>query len=89
MAAKKSKSTGPAKPTTSGTAQAPGPDSAGAHSMVTRQPPQSRGHSQQSGPLGAEPDVQRLNVAMRVLADPVARTSFSQPYSGQQRSWRR
>jgi len=36
---------------------------------------------------GAPPRYVKYNVAVKVLADPVARTTFSQPYSGQRRFW--
>jgi hypothetical protein len=39
--------------------------------------------------MSPQPGFQRLNIAMQVLRDPVARTSFSQVYSGQPGNWRR
>ncbi|HTT48276.1 MAG TPA: hypothetical protein VMG39_09775 [Pseudolabrys sp.] len=36
---------------------------------------------------GSPASQQRLNVAMKVLHDPVARASFSRAYSGQTRNW--
>lgn len=54
-----------------------------------QRPPQGQGVPQRPYLLGAQPGYQRLNVAMQVLGDPVARTSFSRVYSGQPGDWRR
>lgn len=89
MARGKSKGRGSAESTKPRAAQASGSDSASTTSRGQRPPPQGEGVPQRPYLLGAQSGYQRLNVAMRVLSDPVARTSFSHPYSGQARSWRR
>ncbi len=52
-------------------------------------PPQGEGAPRRPFSTGSPSSEERLNVAVRVLRDPVARTSFSRPYSGQSRSWGR
>ena len=52
-----------------------------------RIPPQGPGVEQKPFLYGAPPRYVKYNVAVKVLADPVARTTFSQPYSGQRRLW--
>jgi hypothetical protein len=64
-------------------AQAPGSAQASADGQVDRPPPQGRGVPQRSNLMGPQPGFQRLNIAMQVLRDPVARISFSRVYSGQ------
>lgn len=52
-------------------------------------PPQGEGAPRRPFSTGSPAATERLNVAVRVLQDPVARMSASRPYSGQARSWRR
>ncbi len=54
-----------------------------------RPPPQGKGVTPRPYLVGAQPDYRQPNIAMQVLRDPVARTSFSRIYSGQARDWRR
>ena len=66
-------------------------DQADTASEVTVQfdnpPPQSAGVPMRLFTTGGPPNQERMNVAMRVLLDPIARNSFSRPYSGQRRNW--
>ena len=50
-------------------------------------PPQGAGAPQRLYSTGSPANVERLNVAMQVLRDPMARASFNRPYSGQVRNW--
>lgn len=52
-------------------------------------PPQGDGIPRRPFATGGPARAERLNVAMKVLRDPVARTSFSRVYSGQARNWSR
>jgi hypothetical protein len=52
-------------------------------------PPQHEGAARRLFSTGSPASQQRLNVAMRVLQDPVARSSFTRVYSGQARNWSR
>lgn len=52
-----------------------------------RRPPQGGSAGAKPFSLGAQPRHLKYNIATKVLADPVARTRFSQPYSGQRRLW--
>jgi hypothetical protein len=52
-------------------------------------PPQGEGAPLRLLRIGSPASVERPNVAMKVLHDPVARINFSRPYSGQRRSWNR
>jgi hypothetical protein len=52
-------------------------------------PPQGPGGPRRLFGAGGPASQERLNVAMRVLRDPVARASFSRVYSGQSRNWNR
>ena len=52
-----------------------------------RRPPQGTGVGTKPFSHGAQPRYVKYNIATKVLADPVARTRFSQPYSGQRRLW--
>ena len=52
-----------------------------------RTPPQGASVEPKPFNFGAPPRYVKYNVAVKVLADPVARTTFSQPYSGQRRLW--
>jgi hypothetical protein len=61
------------------------PDDARASLM----PPQGAGAPRRLYSTGSPTGHERLNVAMKVLRDPVARSSFSRVYSGQARSWHR
>ena len=70
-------------------AQASGSAQASANGRANRPPPQGGGLPQRSNLMSPQPGFQRLNIAMQVLRDPVARTSFSQVYSGQPGDWRR
>ncbi len=54
-----------------------------------RPPPQGQGLPPRPYLVGAHPGHEKPNIAMQVLRDPVARTSFSRVYSGQARAWRR
>lgn len=56
-------------------------------SQLTRTPPQGGGVDVKPFNFGAPPRYVKYNIATRVLADPAARTRFSQPYSGQRRLW--
>jgi hypothetical protein len=74
-------------------AQAPAPaaPAASTESAVTSffLPPQGGGAPRRPISTGSPASEARLNVAMRILRDPVARTSFSRVYSGQARNWHR
>ena len=52
-------------------------------------PPQGPGVPRRVFSTGSPQSQQRLGVAALVLRDPVARSSFSRPYSGQSRPWSR
>jgi hypothetical protein len=52
-------------------------------------PPQSGGMPRRLYTEGAPAGEDKINVALRVLHDPVARNSFSRIYSGQRRGWNR
>ena len=52
-------------------------------------PPQGEGAPMRRTTTGSPATVERLNVAMKVLLDPLARNSRSKNYSGQRRSWGR
>jgi len=52
-------------------------------------PPQSGGLPRRLYTEGAPPGEEKINVALKVLNDPIARNSFSRNYSGQRRSWDR
>jgi hypothetical protein len=52
-------------------------------------PPQGAGAPLRLFNTGSPASVERLNVALRVLRDPIARASFSRVYSGQLRNWNR
>ncbi len=67
------------------TASAQNPEAAAG--ALTRRPPQSAGVDPRLFTLGASPRHVRYGIATRILADPAARTRFSQPYSGQRRLW--
>ena len=54
-----------------------------------RVPPQGGAVEPKPFAYGAPPRFVKYGVAVKVLADPVARNSFSQPYSGQRRFWGR
>ncbi len=89
MPRKRSKKDGAAKAADANPVQASGPAQASADDQANRPPPQGRGLPPRPYLVGAQPGFQRLNIAMQVLRDPVARTSFSQVYSGQPGDWRR
>jgi hypothetical protein len=89
MARKRSKKAAAAEAGDAKPAQASGSAQAGAHGRAHRPPPQGRGLPQRPNIMGAQPGYERLNIAMQVRRDPVARTSFSRVYSGQARDWRR
>lgn len=63
------------------------PQTAATGNDAQRVPPQGAGVPQKPFSYGAPPRYVKYNIAVRVLADPVARTTFSQPYSGQRRFW--
>ena len=78
----------PEKPQTPKPAAAPSPQAAvPAGSQPGRRPPQGGSVEPKPFSLGAQPRYVKYNIATKVLADPVARTRFSQPYSGQRRLW--
>jgi len=52
-------------------------------------PPQAAGSPQRLYTEGAPADEEKVNIALKVLRDPVARNSFSRIYSGQRRGWNR
>ena len=52
-------------------------------------PPQGQGGPQRLFSEGAPAGIEKPNVALRVLHDPVARNTFSRVYSGQRRGWNR
>jgi hypothetical protein len=52
-------------------------------------PPQGAGAPRRLFSTGSPASQTRLNVAMKVLRDPMARASFSRVYSGQARNWSR
>lgn len=52
-------------------------------------PPQGAGAPRRLYSTGSPASEERLNVAMKVLRDPMARASFSRVYSGQARGWNR
>jgi len=68
-------------------AAAPRVGDAGALAGTFLMPPQGSGAPQRLYSTGSPASQQRLNVAMKVLHDPVARASFSRAYSGQTRNW--
>jgi hypothetical protein len=63
------------------------PQAASSSTDPMRVPTQGAGVEQKPFKYGAPPRYVKYNVAVKVLADPVARTTFSQPYSGQRRLW--
>ncbi len=52
-------------------------------------PPQGEGVPRRLYTTGGPATEERLNVAIKVLRDSIARNSFSRPYSGQARNWKR
>jgi hypothetical protein len=52
-------------------------------------PPQSSGIPRRLYIEGAPAGQEKLNVALKILNDPIARNSFSRIYSGQRRGWNR
>lgn len=54
----------------------------------TTVPPQGAGVDPKPFTMGAPPRFVKYGIAVKVLADPVARETFSQPYSGQRRYWK-
>ncbi len=64
-----------------------GPDAAPSSTVPVRTPPQGAGVDPKPFVFGAPPRYVKYNIAVRVLADPIARETFSQPYSGQRRLW--
>ena len=52
-------------------------------------PPQGAGAPRRLYSTGSPASEERLNVAMKILRDPMARVSFSRVYSGQARGWNR
>ena len=62
-------------------------DAAPSGAEPVRRPPQGTGVDPKPFAFGAPPRYVKPNIAVRVLADPVARETFSQPYSGQRRLW--
>lgn len=52
-------------------------------------PPQGEGVPHRLYSTGSPQSRQRLGAALLALRDPVARNSFSRPYSGQSRIWAR
>ncbi len=89
MPRKHPKKDGAAKAGDAKPAQASGSAQASANGQAHRPPPQGRGLPPRPYLVGAQPGYQKPNIAMQVLRDPVARTSFSRVYSGQARDWRR
>lgn len=67
------------------------PDAAGGRTgQFVRPPPQSTGAEQQVNRTGGSASPDRVGIALKVLGDPVARSSFSRVYSGQTgRRWGR
>ena len=63
------------------------PDAAPSGAEPMRKPPQGAGVEQKPFNYGAPPRYVKYNIAVKVLANPVARETFSQPYSGQRRLW--
>ena len=80
----KSQTPRPAAPAQSPAAPAQSPKAA---AQALRRPPQGGVVDVKPFTYGAPPRHVKYNIATRVLADPVARTRFSQPYSGQRRLW--
>jgi hypothetical protein len=60
-----------------------------AEARSSLKPPQSAGAPQRLYSTGSPTTYEKLNVAMKVLRDPVARATFSRSYSGQARNWNR
>jgi len=56
---------------------------------VQNPPPQSEGSPRRLYTTGGPALQERISVALQVLRDPVARNSFTRPYSGQPRNWTR
>ena len=65
-----------------------GRDDAGTDA-VSKSPPQGEGVPRRLYTTGGPATEERLNVAIKVLRDSIARNSFSRPYSGQARNWKR
>jgi len=68
---------------------APPPTDAIAEARGSLMPPQTPGAPQRLYSTGSPASFERLNVAIKVLRDPLARGSFMRAYSGQTRSWNR
>ncbi len=83
MPRKRSKKAGAAEAGDAKPAQVSGPAQASAIGQANRPPPQGEGLPPRANLLSPQPGFRRLNCAMQVLRDPVARASFSQVYSGQ------
>jgi hypothetical protein len=64
-------------------------ESAPATTHYPNPPPQSEGVPMRLFTTGGPTSYERMSVAMKVLLDPVARNSFTRPYSGQARNWNR
>jgi hypothetical protein len=62
---------------------AAGEGGAGWERPFVRTPPQSEGIEPRPYLVGGPARIERIGIALRVLGDPVARTSFSRVYSGQ------
>ena len=89
MPRKRSKKAGAAEAGDANPAQVSGPAQATANGQANRPPPQGRGLPPRSNLMSPQPGFQRLNCAMQVLRDPVARASFSRVYAGQPGYWSR
>lgn len=63
--------------------------SADGSTHVRYPPPQSEGGPRRFFTTGSPASGERLNAAIKILRDPIARTTFSRPYSGQARNWNR
>jgi hypothetical protein len=64
------------------------PEASPSDVVSTKSPPQGAGVELKPFAYGAPPRFVKYGVAIKVLADPVARNTFSQPYSGQRRFWK-
>ena len=56
---------------------------------VQNPPPQTDGSPRRLYTTGGPAVEERVGVALQVLRNPVARNSFTRPYSGQPRNWTR
>jgi hypothetical protein len=79
----------PSTPSPQNAAQGGGDSPGGLAPETPYPPPQSEGAPRRLFTIGSPMAEERLNVAVRILRDPVARTSFTKVYSGQARNWRR